>query len=279
LTSIPLGGATPRGALLRSLSAKLSGPAQTREGLSSVLPTVFKGAIALNDGLHTTLSKLTRSGWQSNPAMKTLVDDYARYHYVLVVAGGCLALLFVVLGVVFWTRFKKLPKASVLDWSFEKKLYFSFGALSGIIALLITLLVAVNATNALDPVHGFSLLVSSAVTPSTSANHAFYEWIKSGNGRIPSVLQTQINERIKFQTRNVIIFGVLLCESVALSVILWRALLRMSRRSEPRQWLKQKTYWLSGSATVVASLFAMVVVLANMQGALAPVTITLLRPW
>lgn len=35
---------------------------------------------------------------------------------------------------------------------------------------------------------------------------------------------------------------------------------------------------VSGSATVALSLFAMVVVLANLQGALAPLTITLLRP-
>jgi hypothetical protein len=210
--------------------------------------------------------------------MKTLVNDYARYHYVLVVAGGCIVLLFVALSVLFWRRFKRMPKAPIRKWSFEKKVYFSFGTLSSMVALLIALIVAVNATNALDPVHGFSLLVGSAVTPSNSVNHAFYEWIRSGNAHIPAILQTQVNERIKFQTRNVIIFGALLGESVALSVLAWRALIGMSRRIDSQNWLKEKTLWLAGSATVAASLFAMVVVLANMQGALAPVAITLLRP-
>lgn len=232
----------------------------------------------MNDGLHTTLSKLTKSGWQSNPAMKTLVDDYARYHYVLVIAGGCLALVFVALSVVFWRRFRRPPKASIRRWAFEKKVYFSFGLVSSAVAVLLALLVAVNATNALDPVHGFSLLVSSAVTPASSVNHAFYDWVRSGNGHIPAVIQSQVRERVRFQTRNVIIFAVLLCESVVLSVITWRALIGKRLVRESGSWLKEKAYVASGSVTVALSLVAMVVVLANLQGALAPLTITLLRP-
>lgn len=108
----------------------------------------------MNDSLHATLSKLTKSGWQSNPAMKTLIDDYARYHYVLVIAGGCLALVFAALSVVFWRRFRQLRKAGIRRWTFEQKVYFSFGLIGSVVAVLIALLVAVNAANALDPVHG-----------------------------------------------------------------------------------------------------------------------------
>lgn len=33
-----------------------------------------------DDELQNTLSEQMKSGWQSNPAMKTLINDYARYH-------------------------------------------------------------------------------------------------------------------------------------------------------------------------------------------------------
>ena len=85
------------------------------------MTSVFKGVLDVHDALYTTLSRLTRSGWRSNPAMKTLLGDYARYHYVLVGAGACLVLLFAALAVLFWRRFRTMPKASMRTWPSKRR--------------------------------------------------------------------------------------------------------------------------------------------------------------
>ena len=241
------------------------------------MASVFKGVLDVHDALYTTLNRLTRSGWRSNPAMKTLLGDYARYHYVLVGAGACLVLLFAALSIVFWRHFRTMPEAGIRTWSFEKKTYFSFGILSGGVALVIALVVVANATNALDPLHGFALLVGSATTPNRSLHHAFYHWLQSGDGHMPSSIQKKVHERIVFQTVHVVEFGLLMAESVALSVILFRYLIRKSRTSASRMRFRERTYVATGSALVAVSLLSMLIVVANLQGALAPITITLLR--
>ena len=241
------------------------------------MTSVFKGVLDVHDALYTTLSRLTRSGWRSNPAMRTLLGDYARYHYVLVGAGACLVLLFAALAIVFWRRVRTLPKASVRAWSFEKKTYFSFAVLSSAVAALIALLVVANATNAAAPLHGFALLVDSATTPNRSLHHVFYHWLQSGDGHVPAGIEKKIHERIVFQTVHIVEFGLLLAESVALSVILFRYLIRTSRASASRLRFKERTYVVAGGALVAVSLVSMLIVVANLQGALAPITITLFR--
>src|SRR5258708_7229248 len=101
----------------------------------------------MNDDLQATLNQQIRSGSWSNPAMNTLVNDYVKYHLVLVVAGGLLAFIFVLLSIFFWTRWRRAPRTDGRNWTFEKKTYLAFGALSTAVGLSIALIVAANATN------------------------------------------------------------------------------------------------------------------------------------
>jgi hypothetical protein len=233
--------------------------------------------INLNDELHNTLRAHLASDWQANPAMKTLINDYATYHLALVLAGGFLVLLLALSSVVFWLRFKKIPKTGRCKWPFEKKAYFSFGLLSSIFGLLFALIVAANATNAFNPVPGFSLLAGSSSTSSNSAaGRALNEWIQSGNGNVPPVLEQKVQERIAWQKPKAIICGILLVVSAVLSLRLWNALIEATRASETKWRRNEYTLFVAGIATVAFSLLMTVMVVANMQAAIAPITITLL---
>lgn len=234
-----------------------------------------------NDNLQNTLNKLLQSGSQSNSAMNTLISDYTKYHVVLVVMGGFLVLIFILLSLFFWAQFRRIPKTDKHKWTFEKKVYASFGALSIVVGLLIALIVAVNATNVLNPLHGFSLLVDSLGAPKTGTQMdklylAFNTWVQSGSANIPSLIQSKIHERLAFHTTKAIVCGVLLVVFVAFSARIWSTLIKKSRVRESKWRLKERTLLISGIATITLSLLLMVIVVANMQGAFAPITLTLL---
>lgn len=236
----------------------------------------------MNDNLQATLHKLLQSGSRSNPAMNALLDDYTTYHVVRIVAGGLLVVTFVLLSIFFWTQWKRVPKTDERKWTFEKKTYFSFGALSTVVGLLIAFIVAANATNALDPRHGFSLLVDSLGTPKAGTQmdtiyQAFNTWVQSGSITIPPVVQTKIQERIALHTTSAIVYGILLVVFVVLDAPIWRTLIKRSRVREARWRLQERALLASGVAAVALSLLLMVMVVVNLQGAIAPITLTLLE--
>ena len=233
-----------------------------------------------NDTLQSTLSKLIQSGSQSNPAMNTLLSDYTRYHVVLVVVGGLLVLIFILLSLFFWTQFKKAPRDTKHKWTFEKKTYLSFVALSTVIGLLLAVIVTANATNVLNPRNGFSLLVDTLGTPKVGTQmdklyRAFNAWVQSGSTNIPSLIQGKIDERLAWQRPKAIVSGVLLIVFVALSTDIWSILIKTSRAGESKWGLKERVLLVSGTVAITLSLLLMVIVVANMQGAIAPITLTL----
>ena len=231
----------------------------------------------MNNTLHATLNYMIQSGSWSNPAMNTLLTDYVKYHLVFVIAGGCLVLILVLLSVFFWTQCKRMPKATEYKWVFEKKIYFFFGLLSAIVGLSFALIVAANATNAVNPMSGFSLLANSSTTSDTSVvGHALNEWIRSGNDNIPPIVTQKVQERVAWQRPKAIVCGVLLGVFAALSRFLWGELLQKTRGNESKWKRKEKTLFVGGITAVVLSLLMMVMVVANMQGAIAPITITVL---
>jgi hypothetical protein len=110
------------------------------------------------------------------------------------------------------------------------------------------------------------------------AGRALDEWIQSGDGKVPPVLEQQVQERLAWQRPKAIICGILLVVFAALSVRLWGALIRARRASEPKWRLKENTCFVAGIVTVGFSLLMMVMAVANMQAAIAPITITVLGP-
>ncbi len=235
----------------------------------------------LNSNLQATLDNMIQSGAWSNPAMNTLINDYTRYHVVFVVEGGLLVVIYILLSIFFWTQWRGVPKIDKRRWTFEKKTYFSFGVLSIAVGLLISLFVAADATNVADPRLGFSLLVDSLGTPKagTPMDHlyqAFNTWLQSGSATIPPLVQNKIDERMAFHMIRALVGGILLVAFVVFSTWIWRTLIKRSRIREMKWRLRESALLVSGVATVLLSLYLMAFVVANLQGALAPITLTLL---
>lgn len=97
------------------------------------------------------MNELLRSGWQSNPAMKALVSDYAKFHAIFVIATSIALLALVSMSVFFWVRSRKTSRTGTLGEQFERRLFCSFAFLGSLISLLFTLLTAVNTTHAFSP--------------------------------------------------------------------------------------------------------------------------------
>ncbi len=235
----------------------------------------------MNDNLQVTLNNLLQSGSGSNPAMNTLISDYTTYHIVFVAAGGLMVVIFALLSIFFLARWKRVPKTDKRKWTFEKATYFSFGALSIVVGLMMALIVTANATNVVDPQHGFSLLpdslgASTADTQMGQLRQAFNTWLQSGNTDIPSIIQGKINERIAFHTTKAIVCGILLILFVVLSKFIWNTLIKRFRVREAKWRLKESALLASGVGMVTVSLLMMVIVVANTQSAFGPITLTLL---
>lgn len=235
----------------------------------------------MNDSLQTTLNKLIQSGSGSNPALNTLINDYTMYHIVFVIAGGLLVIIFVLLSIFFLWQWKKSPKTDKSKWTFEKKLYFAFVTFSILVGLAMALITAANATNAVNPRHGFSLLPDSLVTPTVGTQKyqlhmAFNMWLQSGSADIPSIIQSKIHERVVFHTAKAIVCTILLVLSVVFSKFIWNVLIKRSRMREAKWRLKESALVVSGVATIALSLLLMVIVVANTQAAFGPITLTLL---
>ncbi|MCK9862865.1 hypothetical protein [Paenibacillus sp. ATY16] len=102
--------------------------------------------------------------------------------------------------------------------------------------------------------------------------YAFIEWIRSGNESIPAMIQQKINARIEFHAAKAFVCGALLIIFVALGLFLWNSLIKRSKAMGSKWRYIEKTYFISGIATVALSLLLMVMVVANTQGAIAPLT-------
>ncbi len=217
--------------------------------------------------------------WRSNPAMKTLMNDYARAHSIVVVLGGAFVIGFAILSVFFWKQFRKQSKAPDALRSKSPvtvRMYFRAWLLASAVTLSLGLVVFANASNAIDPLPGFSM-ANTPTTPNTNAvDAALNDWIVSGQKQMPAVIEEKISKRISWQRPKAIITGVLFALFAALSVKNWKALIQRVQ-SGKSLWQPQGIALLAGKFTVLPLAFMMLVMfLANTQGALAPITISLL---
>ncbi|MBA3825445.1 MAG: hypothetical protein H0X24_16295 [Ktedonobacterales bacterium] len=239
-----------------------------------------KEATHLNDNLQATLTKLIQSGSWSNPALHTIFTDYVKYHVVAVIADSFFVAIVILLNMFFWTHWKKTPQTDTRKWTFEKRTYFAFRIMSGVVGLLITFVVVVNVITLIHPRPGFSLLVDElgtpkAGTPMAQLYQSFNTWLQSGSTTMPSLVQSKLDERIAFNTIIVIVSSIVLVVCVALSTLIWRTLLKRSRVREAKWRLQERALLVSGVATVAFSLLMLGVFEKYLQGALYPITWTL----
>jgi uncharacterized membrane protein len=231
-----------------------------------------------SDSLQTTLNNLLQSGTRSNPALNSLLDDYIKYHVVLLIVGGFFTVIFASLSILFWIRYKRSPKTNNSKWTFEQKTYFSFGLLTTIVGLLMALLVGVNAGTVLKPQPGFSGVISmlsrsQAGTPKAELHQSFNTWLQSGSTQIPPLVQSKINDRLAWQQPKAIICSVLLTTFSMVSMRIWGKLIRQSKVLGTKPKLK---LICSGVVGVTVCFLLMLMVIGNTQASFAPMSLTLI---
>jgi hypothetical protein len=229
----------------------------------------------MNDDLQGTITELVESGSRSNPALSSLLSDYAKFHLVLAVVGGLFLVGVVVLGILCFGRFKRTARTGERKWSFESKTYFVFGALSVVLALGLALIVAANASNGLDPEAGFSGSLGLLGTPPSKLERAFDSWLQSGSTQVPPLVQNKVDARLAWQRPKAVVCSVLLVVCVMLAAHMWRTLIRRSRVREGRRRVGEALLLMAGVLAVPVCLLLMVMVMGNTQASLAPMSMTL----
>ncbi len=234
----------------------------------------------MSNDLRTALERLLRSGTHSNSALNVILADYRAYHVALVVGSGLVVLLLILLSVLSWRRFMRAPRSQSGKATLERKVW-RFLALGSTALVLPFLVVCVaNVTTAMDPRHGFSLLVDSMVTPragtgSSNVYRAADAWLQSSTPRIPPTIQHRIDDRLAWQRPKAIVCGILFVIVTALSGQTWRRVIKHSRAVAAVSNLRTRLHIATGVATAVVAVALVVMTIANAQASIAPVTISI----
>jgi hypothetical protein len=229
----------------------------------------------MNDELQTTISEALESGWRSNPAVKALVDDYVRFHWVLVFLGALVTL--VCLGASLWLlrSYWKHRRVDTPGGRFSKKVSLSFSVSFGAVGCLFGLLILVNAGTALNPLPGFSSLVAtSTVRTDSEVGRSLTDWVQSGSSDTPSAVAKKVDDRLAWQRPKAIICSLLLVVFGSLTVAVWKALRRNARRFQSWNRTKSRTFLVAGVGGACVSFLLLVMAIANTQASVAPLTIS-----
>lgn len=209
-----------------------------------------------------------------NAAYDRLLSDYTSYHVAFLVVGGLFTIAIGIFCAYSWVRFTRASTTGTRSWTFERKTYFSFGALSLVTGLMMAVLVAANVSNTVNPRAGLAGVIGPSGPPRAGVlAQAFTTWLQSGSANVPPLIQSKVDERLDWQRPKAAICGVLLVAFVALSVRLWSRLLT---RAEARERSGHRLLLASGCVSVLACLLLMLMVIGNTQASFAPVTLTLL---
>jgi hypothetical protein len=197
---------------------------------------------------------------KNNPAYDRILRDYVNFHVVWLFVGGLITLVVLLLCLFAWRRFRRVP-----EWSFEKRTYLVFGIVSLVFGLFLLVAFAANLSVVLNPGPGLVDAIGPAGTGLSKA------WLQSGSAHVPPLIQHRVDQRLAWQRPKAIICGVLLIVFAALSVRLWRPLLRPSGPNRRRGLLLG-----SAIVSVMASVLLSLMVIGNAEGSIAPLTLTLI---
>lgn len=216
-----------------------------------------------NSSMHTEHVKA------ANPAYERLLQDYVDYHLALVVVGGFFTLALLAFGVGSWVRFRRAPRGV------ERRTHLGFAVVSSTVGLLLAVVVAANLSNVLNPRQGLAGAIGTPgdLKPAASGEltQSLTEWVRSGSAEVPRLIQSHVDARLAWQEPKAVISTLLLVMFVALSVVVWRSVIK---RSQTGQRVLGRV--LAGSASMLACFLLILMVMGNTQASYAPITMTLL---
>ena len=230
--------------------------------------------------LHDTLTTLLRSGTDDNPALTALLNSYTEYHVVFLVIGGISLLALLPFTAWCWRRFAGSRVNTQDTTSFERRTYLGFALLGTALVLFLGVAMAANLSVVLDPRPGFSSAVGVIGPPagsrSAALQDAFTTWLRSGSARMPEPVSRAIHDRLAWQGPKAVICALLLVALVALSVAVWRRLVRNSRIAGAGRRAGRRAGLLAvGVPAVAACLVLAAMVIGNTEAGLAPTAMTL----
>lgn len=132
--------ATVAFAALAVVMANVQGALAPFASLSTMLPT-SRGSDSV-----AQIRQQVATGHRG-PVAQAMLDDYVRYHVVMVVAAAVVAAVLVVVNVVLWRRFAMTAKPARL-------VFGSFGVVATVAAMAVLVVLAANASTVADPVPG-----------------------------------------------------------------------------------------------------------------------------
>ncbi|GIF22462.1 cytochrome bd-type quinol oxidase subunit 2 [Actinoplanes tereljensis] len=191
--------------------------------------------------------------FETSPAYDRVLADDRNYHIVFLVVGGLFTLLLVVFMVFSRLQFKRAGSR------FERRTYLSFGAAGLTLVLFMALALWANVTSVVNP---RKTLAGTTFSPVGEA------WLSDGRAQISPLLQQAIDDRLAWQRPKAVICAILLVACVTLTVFLWRRLLRRSTAG--------KLAVTGGVLSAAACVLLMFMVIGNAEGALAPLTLTVI---
>jgi len=201
--------------------------------------------------------------FSTSPAYGRLLTADRDFHVVFLVVGGLFTLVLLVFSVFSWVRFRRARRST-----FERRSYFSFGAVSLTLGLLLAVAFWANVTSVVNPRQTLS---------GTTFSRVGETWLQAGGAQISPLLQHAIDERLAWQRPKAVICGVLLVAFVTLTVVLWRTLIRRSTTGEPLRKLSRRLMLGAGILSAVSCLPLMLMVIGNAEGAFAPLFLTVLN--
>jgi hypothetical protein len=231
----------------------------------------------MNSSLYELLTKLLSTEESKNPAFNYLLNDYTKYHYVMVILGGFACISLAVFSI---RQFKKLRASdsfiSHLKTMRGKALLY-LGSLTSFLALTLGIIVIGNLGNALNPKTGFNNSLEMLGNPSHGTKAAllqqtYVEWIQSEKSAVPDYVSQVISERISWQLPKALVCLLLLAIFIYLSKLAWNPLLKETLQSgKPRM----RRLFATGVFLSFVCVLLLIMVIANIQGAIAPVSLSL----
>jgi hypothetical protein len=196
----------------------------------------------------------------TSPAYDQLLTADRNFHVVFLVVGGLFTLLLLLFSVFSWVRFKRARRRT-----FERQSYFSFGAVSLALGLIMAAVFWGNVTSVVNPRQTLS---------GTTFSRVGETWLQSGSAQISPLLQHAIDERLAWQRPKAVICSILLVAFVTLTVFVWRTLIRQSGAAEPFRKISRRLMLCAGVLSAVSCLLLMLMVIGNTEGAFVPLFLT-----
>jgi hypothetical protein len=227
----------------------------------------------VNTPLFNLLTELLNDRDSNNPAFNYLLNDYAKYHFVMVILGG---ISFISLAIFSGYQMRLITKnasfiANLKTIRGKAALYLS--TLTGFLALSLVLIVIGNLGNALNPRPGFKSSLGMLGNPPSGTKKAllqqsYADWIESESASIPRTVSRIVDDRISWQMPKALICLVLLALFIYLCKLVWAPILRGAEAHI------YQLFALGVFLSVICGLL-LIMAIANAQGSIAPVSLSL----